>query len=223
MRANFHEEKKTNIWVFHIFYINGLIKIIEFSIRKYRSNTKKLLFETAKVASITAIIFERIRLKHYLLERLLLVSWLPFFLLLHIFSLVNLSKSIVSYFSEIFFYKCYMFSLITQIFLFILFYFILFIFYFFRITIIVKRHWAHGNGAIQILVLFIYFVLILSCSSSPHISCIWFSYNHYFNIKNRIIHPWLTSFHPFAGLPFWRLLCGWVLSALCSLSAGPWA
>ena len=40
-----------------IFYINGLIKIIEFSIRKYRSNTKKLLFETAKVASITAIFF----------------------------------------------------------------------------------------------------------------------------------------------------------------------
>ena len=46
--------------------------------------------------------FLRIRLKHYFLERLL----------------VNISKSIVSYFLEIYFYNCYIFSLITQIFLF---------------------------------------------------------------------------------------------------------
>ena len=54
----------------------------------------------------------------------------PFFLLLHIFSLVNLSKSIVSYFLEIYFYNCYIFPVISQICFFL----------FFRITIIVKRH-----------------------------------------------------------------------------------
>ena len=49
--------------------------------------------------------FLRIRLKHYFLERLL----------------VNIRKSIVSYFLEIYFYNCYIFSLITQIFLYIFF------------------------------------------------------------------------------------------------------
>ena len=39
----------------------------------------------------------------------------PFFLLLHIFSLVNLSKSIVSYFLEIYFYNSYIFPVISQI------------------------------------------------------------------------------------------------------------
>ena len=51
--------------------------------------------------------------------RLLLVSWLPFFLLLYIFSLVNLSKSNVSYFVEISFFNCYILPLITQIYFFI--------------------------------------------------------------------------------------------------------
>ena len=49
-------------------------------------------------------VFKIIRLKHYFLERLLLVSCHPFFHLLYIFSFVNLSKSIVSYFLEIYFY-----------------------------------------------------------------------------------------------------------------------
>ena len=38
----------------------------------------------------------------------------PFFLLLYIFSLVNLSKSNVSYLLEINFYNCHIYSLITQ-------------------------------------------------------------------------------------------------------------
>ena len=51
-----------------------------------------------------------------LLFREAFISQLPlFFLLLHIFSLVNLSKSIVSYFLEIYFYNCYIFPVISQI------------------------------------------------------------------------------------------------------------
>ena len=46
----------------------------------------------------------------------------PFFLLLYIFSLVNLSKLILSYFLEMYSYSCYIFSVISQIFLFILFF-----------------------------------------------------------------------------------------------------
>ena len=61
----------------------------------------------------------------------------PWCFLLYIFSLVNLSKSIVSYFLEINFYNCYIYSLIIH-----------FLFLFFRITMIVKRLWVHGKGAL---------------------------------------------------------------------------
>ena len=122
--------------------------------RQLRSSSKNLLVtpkSNLKFCGDRSFQVAAPRLWNSLTDDIRSIHWLieladyPFFFLLYIFSLLNLSKSNVSYLLEINFYNCYIFSLITQRFL------------IFRITIIVKRHWAHGNGAIYILVFFFFF------------------------------------------------------------------
>ena len=77
--------------------------------RQLRSSSKNLLVtpkSNLKFYSVT----DDMRSIHWSIE---LVDY-PFFLLLYIFSVVNLSKSNVSYLLEINFYNCYIYSLITQ-------------------------------------------------------------------------------------------------------------
>ena len=77
---------------------------------------------TDDIRSIQNLDVFKNKIKTLLFREAFISKLSPFFLLLYIFPLVNLSKLILSYFLEIYSYNCYIFSVISQIFLFILFF-----------------------------------------------------------------------------------------------------